>query len=131
MGSILRVERRKSGVDEEIRVGMQACIMVAGNRDGEMEKEGRRFRQGYMDRGEEEMGVTIRRVRTMSRGARRVAAMAVAATATPSEVNGLGLSSMSSPPMLAADPTRPGSGMLRRAEMALRNQFSVVLRRKL
>jgi hypothetical protein len=131
MGSILRVERRKSGVDEEIRVGMQACIMVAGNREGEMEKEGRRLRQGYIDRGEEEMGVTIRRVRTMSRGARRVAAMAVAATATPREINGLGLSNMSSPPMLAADPTRPGSGMLRRAEMALLNQFSVVLRRKL
>jgi hypothetical protein len=84
-----------------------------------------------MDRGEELMGVTMSRVRTISRGARRVAAMAVAATATPSDVNGLGLSNMSSPPMLAADPTRPGSGMLRRADMALLNQFSVVLSRKL
>jgi hypothetical protein len=43
---MLRVERRKRGVDEDINVGMQACIMVAGKRDGEMEKEGRRLRHG-------------------------------------------------------------------------------------
>ena len=80
IGSMLSVERRKRGVEEEISVGTHACIMVAGRRLGETEKEGRRERQGYIDRGEEEMGVMMRRVRTISRGARRVAAMAVAAT---------------------------------------------------
>lgn len=132
IGSMLNVERRKRGVEEEINVGTQACIMVAGRRLGETEKEGRRDRQGYIDRGEEEMGVMIRRVRTMSRGARRVAAMAVAATATPREVSGLGLSRMSNPPMpLPAEPTRPGSGMFNRADIRLLNHPSVVLSRKL
>jgi len=129
---MLSVERRKRGVEEEMRVGTQACIMVAGKRPGETEKDGRRERQGYMDRGEEDMGVMMRRVRTMSRGASRVAAIAVAATATPREVSGLGLSKMSSPPIpLPAEPTRPGSGMFSRAEIRLLNQPSVVLRRKL
>lgn len=77
------------------------------------------------------MGVTIRRVRMRSRGARRAAAIAVAATATPRDINGDGLSIMSSPPMPLADETSPGSGTLRMADMALRNQLSVVLRRKL
>lgn len=85
-----------------------------------------------MDRGEDDIGVMIRRVRTRSRGARRVAAMAVAATATESDRSGLGLSIMSSPPMpLAVAPIMPGSGTLKMAERALRNQLSVVLRRKL
>jgi hypothetical protein len=127
-----RVDRRKRGVEEDINVGTQACIMVAGRRLGETEKEGRRERQGYIDRGEEEMGVTMRRVRTISRGARRVAAMAVAATATPSEVSGLGLSKISSPPIpVPAEPTRPGSGIFSRADIRLLNQPSVVLSRKL
>jgi hypothetical protein len=126
------VERRKRGVDEETRVGTHACIMVAGRRAGEMEREGRRERHGYIDRGEEEMGVMIRRVRTRSRGARRVAAMAVAATATPSDVNGFGLSSTSRPPIpLPAAPTSPGSGMFSNAEIRLLNQPSVVFSRKL
>jgi hypothetical protein len=132
IGSILSVERRNSGVEEEMSVGMQACIMVAGNKLGEIEKEGRRARHGYIDLGDDEMGVTMRRVRTMSRGASRVAAMAVAATATPRDVNGLGLSSISSPPIpLAVVPTRPGSGMLSNADIRLRNQPSVVLSKKL
>lgn len=84
-----------------------------------------------MERGVEEIGVTIKRVRTRSRGARMVAAIAVAATATARDVMGLGLSIMSRPPMPLAEETRPGSGTLRMAEMALRNQLSVVLRRKL
>ena len=129
---MLRVERRKRGVEEEIRVGTQACIMVAGRRLGETENEGRRERQGYIDRGEEEIGVMMRRVRTISRGARRVAAMAVAATATPREVRGLGLSRISSPPIpLPAEPTSPGSGMFSKADIRLLIQPSVVLRRKL
>jgi hypothetical protein len=132
IGSTPSVERRKRGVEEDINVGTQACMMVAGRRLGETEKEGRRERQGYIDRGEEEMGVTMRRVRTISRGARRVAAMAVAATATPSEVSGLGLSKISSPPIpVPAEPTRPGSGMFSRADIRLLNQPSVVLSRKL
>lgn len=129
---MLSVERRKRGVDEETRVGTQACIMVAGRRAGETEREGRRERHGYMERGEEDIGVMIRRVRTRSRGARRVAAMAVAATATPRDVNGFGLSSTSRPPMpLPAAPTSPGSGMLSSAEIRLLNQPSVVLSKKL
>lgn len=132
IGSMLSVERRKSGVEEEMRVGTQACIMVAGRRLGATEKEGRRERHGYIDRGEDEMGVMMRRVRTISRGARRVAAMAVAATATPRDVSGLGLSRISSPPIpLPAEPTRPGSGMFSRADIRLLNQPSVVLSRKL
>jgi hypothetical protein len=132
IGSTPSVERRKRGVEEDINVGTQACMMVAGRRLGETEKEGRRERQGYIDRGEEEMGVTMRRVRTISRGARRVAAMAVAATATPSEVSGLGLSKISSPPIpVPAEPTRPGSGIFSRADIRLLNQPSVVLSRKL
>jgi hypothetical protein len=131
MESILRVERRKRGVDEDMRVGMQACSRVAGRRLGETVHEGRRERQGYIERGCEEMGVMMRRVRMRSRGARMVAAMAVAATATPSDIRGFGLSIMSSPPMPLADVTSPGSGTLRMADMALRNQLSVVLSRKL
>lgn len=132
IGSILRVERRNSGVEVDIIVGIQACSNVAGRRLGEIEKEGRRARQGYIERGGEEMGVTMRRVRTMSSGARMVAAMAVAATATPSDMSGLGLSRMSKPPIpVTAFPIRPGSGTLSRADIALRNQLSVVLRRKL
>lgn len=97
-----------------------------------MENEGRRERQGYIERGEEEMGVMMRRVRTRSSGARIVAAMAVAATATPSDMSGLGLSIMSRPPMpLTALPIRPGSGTLKMADSALRNQLSVVFKRKL
>lgn len=129
---MLRVERRRSGVDEDISVGMQACSSVAGSRLGETVKEGRRERQGYIERGADEMGVTMRRVRIMSSGARRIAAIAVAATATPRDVSGLGLSMMSSPPMpVAAVPNRPGSGTLSTAEIKLRNQPSVVLSRKL
>jgi hypothetical protein len=132
MGSMLRVERRRRGVDEEIRVGIQAFNRVAGRRRGEMEIEGKSARQGYIERGCEEMGVTMRRVRMRSRGARMVAAMAVAATATPSDMSGLGLSIMSSPPIpLDAVPRSPGSGTLRIADIALRNQLSVVLSRKL
>jgi hypothetical protein len=131
MESMLRVERRKRGVDDDIKVGMQACSKVAGRRQGETDHDGRRARQGYIERGCEEMGVMIRRVRMRSRGARRVAAMAVAATATPSDIKGFGLSMISSPPMPLADVTRPGSGTLRMADMALRNQLSVVLSRKL
>lgn len=97
-----------------------------------MEYDGSRFKHGYMDRGGEEVGVIMRRVRVRSRGARIVAAIAVAATATLKDRNGFGLSMMSSPPIpLAAVPMRPGSGTLSRAEMALRNQLSVVLSRKL
>lgn len=77
------------------------------------------------------MGVTIKRVRMRSRGARREAAMAVAATATPSDINGLGLSIMSRPPIPLAAVIRPGSGTFRMAEIALRSQLSVVLSRKL
>lgn len=80
----------------------------------------------------EDIGEIMRRVRTRSRGARRVAAIAVAATATERDINGLGLSIMSRPPIpLAVVPIMPGSGTLRRADNALRNQLSVVLRRKL
>jgi hypothetical protein len=128
---MLSVERSTSGVDEDTRVGMQAWRRVAGRRRGETDHDGRRERHGYMDRGCEEMGVTISRVRMRSRGARMVAAMAVAATATASDISGLGLSIMSSPPMPLADDTSPGSGTLRRADIALRNQLSVVLSRKL
>jgi hypothetical protein len=105
---------------------------VAGSKPGEMVKDGSRERHGYMERGDDEIGVTMRRVRTMSRGARRIAAIAVAVTATPKDVSGLGLSTISSPPMPdAAVPKSPGSGTLRTAEIRLRNQPSVVLRRKL
>ena len=132
IGSMLSVERRRSGVEDEMRVGMQACNNVAGRMFEDTDIEGRSERQGYMERGAEEMGVTIRRVRMRSRGARIMAAIAVAATATPRDMRGEGLSIMSRPPIpLAVAPTVPGSGMLRRAEMALRNQLSVVLRRKL
>lgn len=128
---MLSVERRTSGVDEDTRVGMQAWRRVAGRSRGETDHVGRRERQGYMERGCEEMGVTINRVRMRSMGARMMAAMAVAATATPSDISGLGLSIMSSPPIPLAEETRPGSGTLRMADIALRNQLSVVLRRKL
>lgn len=132
IGSMFIVERRNSGVDEDMSVGMQACRSVAGRSFGETEKEGRRLREGYIDRGEDEMGVTMSRVRTRSRGARRVAAMAVAATATERDMSGLGLSMMSRPPIpLAVVPMMPGSGTLRRADSALRSQLSVVLSRKL
>lgn len=132
IGSMLRVERRRRGVDEVMIVGIQAWRRVAGRRLGAMEREGKSARLGYMERGEEVMGVTMSRVRMMSRGARRVAAIAVAATATPSDVSGLGLSRISKPPILvAAVPMRPGSGTLSTAAIRLRNQPSVVLRRKL
>lgn len=129
---MLSVERRTRGVEEEIKAGMQAWRRVAGSRLGEMENEGSRARLGYIERGEEEMGVTMRRVRIMSSGARRMAAIAVAATATPRDVSGLGLSTMSSPPIPVADvPRRPGSGTLRTAEIRLLNHPSVVFSRKL
>jgi len=132
MGSMLSVERRRRGVDDDIKVGMQAWSNVAGSKRGEIENEGSKERQGYIERGCEEIGVTIRRVRTRSRGARMVAAMAVAATATPNEMSGLGLSIISSPPIpLAVVPINPGSGTFKMAQIALRNQHSVVLSRKL
>lgn len=85
-----------------------------------------------MVRGGEEVGVTMRRVRMRSRGASSVAAMAVAATATPRDIRGEGLSMISRPPMpLAEVPRRPGSGTLSSAESMLRVQLSVVLSRKL
>jgi len=84
-----------------------------------------------MERGWEEMGLRMRRVRIRSSGARRVAAMAVAATATANEVRGLGLSRMSRPPTAVGEPSRLGSGTLSTAAMRLRNQASVVLSRKL
>lgn len=132
IGSIESVDRRRSGVEEDMSVGMHACSNVAGIRREEIENEGSRDRQGYMERGWEEMGVTIRRVRTRSMGARIVAAMAVAATAIASDVRGEGESIMSRPPMpLPVVPIRPGSGTFKTAQIALRNQLSVVLRRKL
>ena len=132
MGSTERKERRKSGVEEEMKVGIVAWRRVAGRREGAMEKVGRREREGYMVRGGAEVGVTMRRVRMRSSGARSVAAMAVAATATPSDMRGEGLSIISRPPMpLAEVPRRPGSGTLSRAESMLRVQLSVVLSRKL
>jgi hypothetical protein len=129
---MLNVERRIRGVEEDIRVGMQACSNVAGRSLVEMENEGRRRAQGYIERGAADIGVTIRRVRIKSMGARMVAAIAVAATATPRDMSGLGLSIISSPPMpVPAVPSNPGSGTLSNAESMLRNQLSVVLRRKL
>jgi hypothetical protein len=131
-GSMEKVERRTSGVEEDIMVGTMAWRRVAEMRLGEMEKEGRRERDGYIVRGGAEVGVTISRVRMRSRGARRVAAMAVAATATLRDRRGEGLSIMSRPPMpLAPAPMKPESGMLRSADSMLRVQLSVVLRRKL
>lgn len=46
MGSIFIVERRKSGVELEMNVGMQACRRVTGKSFGAMEMEGRRAREG-------------------------------------------------------------------------------------
>lgn len=46
MGSILSVERRRRGADEDINVGIQACRRVAGRRRGETDHVGRRERQG-------------------------------------------------------------------------------------
>lgn len=131
MGSMLSVERRMRGVDEDTRVGMHAWRSVAGRRRGDTEKDGSRERHGYMERGWEDMGVAMRRVRIRSRGARMVAAMAVAATAMARDVSGLGESIISKPPMPPVEPMRPGSGTFRMALIALRNQLSVVFRRKL
>lgn len=128
---MLSMERRKRGVEVEIMVGMHACSSVAGRRDGEIVRVGRSERQGYIERGWDVMGDMMRRVRIKSKGAKSMAAIAVAATATPRDVMGLGLSSMSRPPIPLAEPRRLGSGTLRTAEMRLRNQPSVVLRRKL
>lgn len=115
-----------------MRVGTMAWRRVAGRREGQTEKEGSRESEGYIVRGGAEVEVTMRRVRIRSRGARRVAAIAVAATATPKDMSGDGLSIISRPPMpLAPDPMSPGSGTLSKAESILRVQLSVVLRRKL
>ena len=46
MGSMESVERRTRGVEEEIRVGMQAWSSVAGRRLEDIDIEGRRERQG-------------------------------------------------------------------------------------
>jgi hypothetical protein len=129
IGSTFNVLLRNNGVEEDRSVGMQAYMMVAGSKLGEIVKEGNNARQGYILLGEALIGVTISLVRTISSGARSIAAIAVAATATPKLVNGLGLSRISSPPIPL--PVRPGSGMLSKAEIALRNQPSVVLSRKL
>lgn len=127
-----KVERRTKGVDDEIIVGRVAWIRVAGSKLGGRDNEGRRERDGHIVRGGADVGVTMRRVRMRSRGARARAAMALAATATARDVNGLGLSIMSSPPMpLAEAPISPGSGTLSNADNKLRVQLSVVLRRKL
>lgn len=132
MGSIENVERRTSGVDVDIRVGIVEWRSVVGRRLGEMEKEGRSESDGYIVRGGAEVGVTMRRVRIRSRGARTVAAIAVAAIATARDMNGDGLSIMSRPPIpLAVVLMRPGSGTLRSAESRPRVQLSVVLSRKL
>jgi hypothetical protein len=131
MGSMESVERSNKGVEEDIKVGIQAWSNVAGSKRGLTVHDGRRERHGYIDRGGEEMGVTIRRVRTISRGASKAAAIAVAAMATPRDINGLGLSIISRPPIPLAELTRLGSGTLRTADMALRNQLSVVFKRKL
>lgn len=132
MGSTERKVRRKSGVDDEMKVGMVAWRRVAGRRLAGTEKLGRREREGYMVRGGADVGVTMRRVRMRSKGASRDAAMAVAATATLKDISGDGLSMMSRPPIpLALVPMRPGSGTLRSAESMLRVQLSVVFNKKL
>lgn len=129
-GSMAKEDRRTSGVEAEIAVGMVAWRIVTGRRLGEMEKEGSRESEGQMVRGGAEVGVTTSRVLIKSRGARVKAAIAEAATATAREKNGFGLSIMSSPPRPPAD-IPIGSGTLRRAESMLLVQLSVVLRRKL
>ena len=132
MGSIAKVERRTRGVEADIRVGRQAWRRVAGRRLVGTDIEGRRDREGRMVRGGAEVGVTIRRVRMRSRGARDIAATAAAATATAKDSSGEGESIMSRPPMPDAEvPMRPESGMLRSAESMLRVHDSVVRRRKL
>ena len=46
MGSMERVERRSKGVEDEMRVGMQACSKVAGSRLEDMDIEGSSERHG-------------------------------------------------------------------------------------
>lgn len=131
-GSMASVERRMSGVEDEIIVGRVAWMSVAGRSDGVTDIEGSNVRDGHIVLGGAEVGVMINLVRIRSSGASASAAMAVAETATASDNNGLGLSIISSPPIpLAAVPMRPGSGIFKTADSRLRVHDSVALSRKL
>lgn len=130
------------------RVGRVEWRNVIGRKVVGGESEGRRRREAKMARGEVVVGVRISlarlvdinhckgqgvtyRVRTRSRGERRTPAMPAAATATPRDARGDGLSLMSSPPMALATsslgpPIRAlGSGRLSRAQSRLLVQLSI------
>ena len=91
-------DRKKRGVDAEIRVGRVECSMVVGAIDNGNVQLGRVLRVAMIDRGGCVDGVRISLVRAMSIGARMMPAIPAADTATVSEARGDGEDKMSRPP---------------------------------
>ena len=92
-------DRKKRGVDAEIRVGRVECRMVVGAIENGNVQLGRVLRVAIMDRGGWVDGVRISFVRAMSIGARMTPATPAADMATPSEARGDGEDRMSRPPV--------------------------------
>ena len=97
-GSIPNLDRRKSGVDADINVGIVECRSAVGAREKGNVQLGRVFKVASIDRGGWVDGVRISLVRAMSIGARIIPAMPAAETATVRDARGEGDDNKSSPP---------------------------------
>lgn len=120
-GSTPSFDRRKSGVDADIKVGIVAFRIVTGAIENGRVQELNDLKVERTDRGGCIEGVNISFVRTISRGARTIPATPAAEIATAREMRGEGEERISSPPAYVDGGEswneRPGSGMARRAEM--------------
>lgn len=97
-GSIPSRERRKMGVEAEMRVGSVECRKVPTAMEGGTIHEGRDFSVGMRERGGCVDGVSISLVRAMSIGARMTPAMPAALTAVARLIKGFGDEVTSRPP---------------------------------
>lgn len=134
-GSIPIFDRRKSGVEAEIKVGTVECKIVVGAIERGSVHEGRVWRVARIDRGGWVEGVSISFVRAMSSGARKMPARPTAETETRREFIGEGEDRISRPPAAMglgcnAEKVTPGSGTARRADKRERKKEVKVERRK-
>jgi hypothetical protein len=117
---------RDAAVTKDGRVEWRSVIGISF--EGQL-KPGKALRDGISALGPCVTGVRIKRVLTMSNGARMYPATPAASTTTPILIAGFGLSripGLPTPCSLIPVWSIPGSGMFRSADRQLRNHVSMV-----
>jgi len=140
-GSMPSRERRKTGVEAEIRVGRVECRKVATATEGGTIHDGRDLSVVVRERGGCVDGVSISRVRAISIGANMTPAIPAALTAVARLIKGFDDEVTSSPPTADGidiryggvdwDIEMPGSGSARSAHKRERTKAVMVERRTL